>query len=331
MARARATSFSTTTLAIFILCMSLIGQSYGQLKQGFYSGRCGTNNVEQIIYGIVANAFETDKTIVAALLRMQFHDCAVRGCDASILLDVTGSEKTGPSNGSVRGYELIDAIKARLEQLCPGVVSCADIIVIATRVSVVLAQGKWYNVETGRRDGYISSAKEAESSLPSPKIPVSDAVKLFGHWGLSADDFVLLLGGGHTVGIIHCSKFLDRLYNYQNTGKEDPSMNKNTLWSFRQTCPKSGSNNFVFADQTPGSVLKVDNGYYKAITQGQGVLEIDQRIASHSLTMNTVNRLDYKVGDFDYQFGGAMVKLGRVGVLTGTQGQVRKNCRRNNY
>lgn len=61
-----------------------------------------------------------------------------KGCDASILLDGSGSEKVAPSNGSVRGYELIDAIKTRLEQLCPGLVSCADIIAIATRVAVVL-------------------------------------------------------------------------------------------------------------------------------------------------------------------------------------------------
>ncbi|XP_021841146.2 peroxidase 57-like [Spinacia oleracea] len=329
MAKARAISSSTTTLAIVLLCMTLVGQSYGQLKQGFYNGKCSTN-VESVIFEIVYKAFQNDRTLVAALLRMQFHDCAIRGCDASILLDGSGSEKVAPSNGSVRGYELIDAIKTRLEQLCPGLVSCADIIAIATRVAVVLAEGKWYEVETGRRDGFTSSASEAENGLPKTNIPVWAAVRLFGSWGLSADDFVLLLGGGHTVGVIHCSKFLDRLYNYQNTGKEDPSMNKNTLIAFRNTCPKSGSNNFVFADQTPGSVLKVDNGYYKAIKQGQGVLEIDQRIESDSITRDTVNRLAYKEGDFDYQFGGAMVRLGRVGVLTGTQGQVRRNCRRNN-
>ena len=61
-----------------------------------------------------------------------------KGCDASILLDGSNSEKTDGSNASVRGYELIDACKASLEKKCPGVVSCADIIVIATRVAVFL-------------------------------------------------------------------------------------------------------------------------------------------------------------------------------------------------
>lgn len=61
-----------------------------------------------------------------------------KGCDASILLDGPSSEKTAGPNGSVRGYELIDSIKSILESICPGVVSCADIIVMATRDAVEL-------------------------------------------------------------------------------------------------------------------------------------------------------------------------------------------------
>lgn len=107
-------------------------------------------------------------------------------------------------------------------------------------------------------------------------------------------------------------------------------MNTATLSSFRQRCPSTGSTNFVYADQTVGSEFLVDNGFFKAIEQRKGVIEIDQRIESDTLTANTVNRLAYST-DFASQFGGAMVKLGRVGVLTGSQGQVRKSCRRNNY
>lgn len=62
----------------------------------------------------------------------------MKGCDASILLDVPSSEKNAGANQSVRGYELIDDIKAALEKACPGLVSCADIIVAATRDAVVL-------------------------------------------------------------------------------------------------------------------------------------------------------------------------------------------------
>ena len=66
----------------------------------------------------------------------------LQGCDASVLLDDTPSfvgEKTAaPNANSLRGFELIDAIKSDIESLCPGVVSCADILSIAARDSVIL-------------------------------------------------------------------------------------------------------------------------------------------------------------------------------------------------
>lgn len=66
----------------------------------------------------------------------------MQGCDGSLLLDDTPTfrgEKTAvPNNNSVRGFDVIDEIKREVESACPGVVSCADIIAIAARDSVVL-------------------------------------------------------------------------------------------------------------------------------------------------------------------------------------------------
>jgi peroxidase len=68
----------------------------------------------------------------------------VQGCDASILLDdtasFTGEKNAGPNANSVRGYEVIDAIKARVEASCNATVSCADIIALAARDAVNLVK-----------------------------------------------------------------------------------------------------------------------------------------------------------------------------------------------
>lgn len=66
----------------------------------------------------------------------------LQGCDASVLLDNSSEFKSekeaGPNKNSLRGFEVIDQIKAKLEQVCPCTVSCADILALAVRDSVVL-------------------------------------------------------------------------------------------------------------------------------------------------------------------------------------------------
>lgn len=65
----------------------------------------------------------------------------LQGCDASLLLDAVegmDSEKNSPPNESLKGFDVIDMIKSELEQVCPAVVSCADILVLVGREAVLL-------------------------------------------------------------------------------------------------------------------------------------------------------------------------------------------------
>ncbi|XWS22101.1 hypothetical protein CRYUN_Cryun29cG0005700 [Craigia yunnanensis] len=70
------------------------------------------------------------------------------GCDGSLLLDSTSSfesEKNARVNlNSVRGFEVVDQIKAEVDRVCGRpVVSCPDILAVAARDSVVAV--KIYN------------------------------------------------------------------------------------------------------------------------------------------------------------------------------------------
>ena len=66
----------------------------------------------------------------------------MQGCDGSLLLDSTSSfetEKNARGNlNSVRGFEVVDQVKAEVDRVCGRpVVSCADILAVAARDSVV--------------------------------------------------------------------------------------------------------------------------------------------------------------------------------------------------
>lgn len=57
-----------------------------------------------------------------------------------MLLNTTSGEQTekfGPPNLTVRGFDFIERIKSLLEAKCPGIVSCADVLTLAARDSIV--------------------------------------------------------------------------------------------------------------------------------------------------------------------------------------------------
>ncbi|PKI33024.1 hypothetical protein CRG98_046581 [Punica granatum] len=132
--------------------------------------------------------------IIPSLLRLSFHDCFVEGCDASILLDpVSGmaSEKDASPNELLKAsYDVIDAIKFETERVCPRIVSCADILVLAAREAILTARGSFYPLQPGRRDKMISYAELAEYQLPSPFSDLSETLVSSGSRGSDERDTV---------------------------------------------------------------------------------------------------------------------------------------------
>uniref|UniRef100_A0A7N0TXN3 peroxidase n=2 Tax=Kalanchoe fedtschenkoi TaxID=63787 RepID=A0A7N0TXN3_KALFE len=131
---------------------------------------------------------------------MHFHDCFVQGCDASILIDGPSAEKTAAPNRALRGFEVIDDAKAQLEAACPGLVSCADILTLAARDTVVLTGRLTYSVPTGRRDGRISPASEA-ANLPGFRDSIETQKQQFADKGLTVQDLVTLVASKEKPGL----------------------------------------------------------------------------------------------------------------------------------
>jgi peroxidase len=133
-----------------LLLLALAGATHGHppssdggsgLSSTFYDASCPS--AHNVVRRVIQDARVSDPRIPASLIRLHFHDCFVQGCDASLLLDddlpTIETEKTVPANNkSARGFEVVDDIKSALEEACPGVVSCADILALAAEISVEL-------------------------------------------------------------------------------------------------------------------------------------------------------------------------------------------------
>lgn len=319
-----------TCLAIFLAAFLSYSAKVASLQVGFYRKTCPS--AEAIVESVVSQAYANDSGIAPALIRLHFHDCFVRGCDASVLLNsVPGNvaEKDSPANFGVQGFELIDEAKAKIEAQCPNTVSCADIIAFAARDGVSKAGGIHYAVPSGRRDGTISRAYEAAENLPMATSNVTVLRENFARKGLSLEEMVTL-SGAHSIGDSHCSNFVYRLYSFNSKYSQDPSLDPAYANYLRSQCPRisrsgsTGPNQVVPFDPTTPD--RLDNHYYKNLEKHKGLLFSDQVLWTTPSTRKMVkNNADHE-NLWARKFAAAMVRMGSTEILTGTQGEIRKNC-----
>lgn len=76
-------------------------------------------------------------------------------------------------------FDIINKIKNALELACPGIVSCSDIVVQATRDLVKMVGGPFYPVRLGRKDSLESDAKKVDASVPRPNMTMDDIIKRY--------------------------------------------------------------------------------------------------------------------------------------------------------
>ncbi|EYU30722.1 hypothetical protein ABFS82_11G052600 [Erythranthe guttata] len=310
-------------IVALILCsiVSSFCSSANSLSLNYYSKTC--SNVDSIISKVVKDATSKDNTVPAALLRLHFHDCFIRGCDGSVLLESNGgnkAEKDGAPNLSLHAFFVIENAKKAVEAACPGIVSCADILALAARDSVVLAGGPTWEVPKGRKDGRTSKATET-AKLPSPAFNISQLQQSFSLRGLSTDDLVAL-SGGHTLGFSHCSSFEKRIHNFNSTHDVDPTMHPSFAASLKNICPVNNNVKNAGATMDPSSTT-FDNTYYKLILQGKTLFSSDQALLTAPYTKNLVSKFASSKTAFYTAFANSMIKMSSI---NGGQ-EVRKDCR----
>lgn len=289
------------------------------LRMDYYIMTCPF--AEQVVKNTVNRALGDDPTLAAALIRMHFHDCFIEGCDGSILIDSTQdnkAEKDSPGNLSLRGYEVIDDAKDELEEQCPGVVSCADIIAMAARDAIFWAGGPIYDIPKGRKDGRRSKIEDT-INLPFPTFNASELIRAFGQRGFTAQEMVAL-SGAHTLGVARCSSFKSRLTVV------DPTLDSDFAKTLSKTC-RAGDNAEQPFDATRNDF---DNLYFNALIRKSGVLFSDQTLLTNARTRAAVNGYALNQAMFFLDFQQAMVKMGMLDVKEGGKGEVRDNCRKIN-
>ncbi|KAK1424117.1 hypothetical protein QVD17_19432 [Tagetes erecta] len=314
-------------LSLIILFNSLIQVSEAQLKVGFYSQLCP--NAESVVADVVRDATKSNPQFPAILLRLHFHDCFVEGCDGSILIDNGSTSERGAfGHQGVNGYDVIENAKANLERLCPGVVSCADIVAMAARDAVALSHGPFYQVETGRKDGMVSDINLADR-MPDVKDSIHLLKQKFIEKGLNDKDLVIL-SAAHTIGTTACFFMEDRLYNFDQRGSSDPSINPRFLPELSSSCPKNGDIN-ARLPMDHGSGDKFDIQILQNIRTGFAVLQSDAQLMNDPTTRGIVDSyfgvLAPLTRPFEADFVTSMVKMGRIGVRTGSNGTIRRVCK----
>ncbi|XP_042517628.1 cationic peroxidase 1-like [Macadamia integrifolia] len=322
---------ASSTYFMFKLCFTIFllihygHQVYAQLSPDFYSTSCP--KAPFIIKSIVISAVATELRMGASLLRLHFHDCFVNGCDGSLLLDSTAnftSEKLAkPNLNSLRGFEVVDKIKSELERVCPGVVSCADILAIVARDATVVLGGAPWIVYLGRRDSTTASASAADVQLPSPFSNLSTLISDFKNKGLTPKDLVAL-SGSHTIGMTRCTVYRSRIYN-------DTNINKGYAASLKKICPISGDDsNLAPLDTTTPNIF--DSAYYTNLLNFKGILHSDQALFNGGNGLIDYQVKAYTANSLSFlkDFGDSMIRMGNISPLTGSNGEIRSNCRKAN-
>ncbi|TVT96948.1 hypothetical protein EJB05_05918, partial [Eragrostis curvula] len=184
--------------------------------------------------------------------------------------------------------------------------------------------GKLYEVETGRRDGRVSRASEAVKNLPDSFDGIRKLTKRFASKGLNLKDLAVL-SGAHAIGTSHCPSIAKRLRNFTAHQDTDPTLDATYAAKLRRQCRRP-KDNTTELEMVPRSSTSFDTEYYRLVVERKGLFHSDQALLRNDETKSLMFVYLRSQRRFLQDFAASMVKMGRVGVLTGNQGEIRRRC-----
>lgn len=124
-----------------------------------------------------------------------------------------------------------------------------------------------------------------------------------------------------------------RIYNFAGSRDgADPYLNRTYVTEKRRACPntRAAAGNFVNLDSSLGG-QRFDKNYYENVLNHKAVFNSDDALIAVARGLNQVRSIVRNPqSTFFSQFGAAMEKMGRISVLTGSRGQIRRTCSRTN-
>ena len=106
-------------------------------------------------------------------------------------------------------------------------------------------------------------------------------------------------------------------------------MDSNYIAELKKKCAPNDQTTLVEMD--PGSFKTFDKNYYALVRKRRGLFQSDSALLNSSKTRIYVrHQAEHFKSSFFEDFGNSMVKMGRIEVLTGSAGEIRKVCGRVN-
>ncbi|KAJ6917359.1 hypothetical protein NC652_019657 [Populus alba x Populus x berolinensis] len=310
-------------------------------------------NAERIVQDYVNRHIHNAPSLAAAIIRMHFHDCFVRGCDAS------GGPfwrvPTGRRDGTIsRSSEALNNIPpptsnfTNLQRLFANQgLDLKDLVLLSEMDpgSFRTFDLSYYSLLLKRRGLF-----QSDSALTTNSATLSFVNQLlqgprqnfFGEFANSMEKMGRVNVKTGTTGEIrkHCA-FGGPFWRVP-TGRRDGTISRSSEALNNIPPPTSNFTNLqrLFANQgldlkdlvllsemDPGSFRTFDLSYYSLLLKRRGLFQSDSALTTNSATLSFVNQLlQGPLQNFFGEFANSMEKMGRVNVKTGTTGEIRKHC-----